>query len=84
MENEVLGLKGVVHSIENRYLYILRWGTGYASAGTWGKEYCTRTGKTYPELIKALEKLPKEGDKEMGTSRRWWLALRSHITWNCQ
>lgn len=26
----------------------------------WDKEKCTRTGRTYPELIKALENLPRE------------------------
>lgn len=26
----------------------------------WNSEQCTRTGKTYPDLIKALEQLPKE------------------------
>jgi hypothetical protein len=28
----------------------------------WPKDECTRTGKTYPELIRALEELPKEGE----------------------
>lgn len=28
----------------------------------WSEELCHRTGKTYPELIKALEQLPKDGE----------------------
>lgn len=29
---------------------------------SWDIEDCHRTGKTYPELIKALEQLPKDGE----------------------
>ena len=28
----------------------------------WNSEHCKRTGKTYPELIKVLEQLPKDGE----------------------
>ena len=41
------------------YLRVLKNQKRYA---LWAEEACTRTGKTYPELIKALEELQKEGE----------------------
>lgn len=57
------GRKGVVVKVHNHSVCPLLF-TSMTSIEVvlWSKEACHRTGKTYPELIKALEELPKEGE----------------------
>lgn len=47
--------------LQNRiWLRVIR--SQKAKYSFWSEELCHRTGKTYPELIKALESLPKDGE----------------------
>ena len=55
-EVELWGEQGVVVK-SGRFLTVL---DREFDAHVWNPEGCKRTGRTYPELIKALESLPKE------------------------
>lgn len=57
-EVELWGEQGVVIK-SGRFLTVL---DREFDAHVWNPEACTRTGKTYPELVKALESLPKDGE----------------------
>lgn len=55
------GVKAVVYQIAGDCIYGLRKKEGGTIIKVlWGRRVCTRTGKTYPGLIKALEELPTE------------------------
>lgn len=55
-EVELWGEQGVVVK-SGRFLTVL---DREFDAHVWNPEDCKRTGKTYPELVKALESLPRE------------------------
>lgn len=55
------GRKGVVVKVHKHTVIPLVFSSmNRIAIVLWPKDECTRTGKTYPELIKALEQLPKE------------------------
>ena len=56
------GIKAVVYAVTDYVYGMYKNERGAIVRDEWYKENCTRTGKTYPELIKALAELPKEGE----------------------
>ena len=55
------GRKGVVVKVHKHSVCpLVSSSMNRIAIALWPKDECTRTGKTYPELIRALEQLPKE------------------------